>query len=128
MKNIFLIFIFQGILLSQINYSEHISPIIYNKCTSCHRLGESGPMSFTSYEEVASLGSMIEYVTQNDYMPPWPPDPGYTSHSMLDERFLTENEKVEQFVIAVIDKILSTPYVLFIKRYTDILMTDNIAN
>ena len=92
---IFLI-LMSGYVFSQSNevtFTKDISPIIYNKCTSCHRMGESGPMSFTSYEEVASLGSMIEYVTQNDYMPPWPPDPAYTSHSMLDERFLTESEK-----------------------------------
>ena len=77
----------------EITFTKDISPIIYNKCTSCHRSGESGPMNFTSYEEVASLGEMIEYVTQNNYMPPWPPDPDYTSHSMLDERFLTPGEK-----------------------------------
>ena len=77
----------------EITFTKDISSIIYNKCTSCHRSGESGPMSFTSYEEVASLGGMIEYVTQNNYMPPWPPDPDYTSHSMLGERFLTPSEK-----------------------------------
>ena len=78
---------------SDITFTEDISSIIYNKCTSCHRSGESGPMNLTSYEEVASLGNMIEYVTQNNYMPPWPPDPNYTPHSLLDERFLTEDEK-----------------------------------
>jgi len=77
----------------EITFTKDISSIIYNKCTSCHRSGESGPTNLTSYEEVASLGSMIEYVTQNNYMPPWPPDPNYTPHSLLDERFLTENEK-----------------------------------
>lgn len=77
----------------EITFTKDISSIIYNKCTSCHRSGESGPINLTSYEEVASLGSMIEYVTQNNYMPPWPPDPNYTPHSLLDERFLTENEK-----------------------------------
>lgn len=76
-----------------ITFTKDISPIIYNKCTSCHRSGESGPMNFTSYEEVAALSSMIEFVTQNDYMPPWPPDPNYTPHSLLDERFLTDEEK-----------------------------------
>jgi len=50
-------------------------------------------MNLTSYEEISSLSSMIETVTQNDYMPPWPPDPNYTPHSLLDERFLTESEK-----------------------------------
>ena len=96
MRRLFvLLFISQG-LFSQtenVTFTKDISPIIYNKCTSCHRVGESGPMSFASYEEVASLASMIEFVTQNEYMPPWPPDPNYTSHSLLDERFLTEEEK-----------------------------------
>ena len=43
-----------------ITFTKDISPIIYNKCTSCHRAGESGPMNFTSYEEVAALSSMIK--------------------------------------------------------------------
>ena len=77
----------------EVTFSEHISPIIYNKCTNCHRPGESGPMSFTSYEEVASMGAMIKAVTETDYMPPWPPDPDYTPHALLDERFLTDDEK-----------------------------------
>ena len=79
MKNIFLIFIFPGILLSQINYSEHISPIIYNNCTECHRVGASGPMTFNNYNEVASLGMMIEYVTESGYMPPWHADTDYSN-------------------------------------------------
>ena len=96
MKKFILLLLCSMVALSQteeITFTKDISPIIYNKCTSCHRSGESGPMHFTSYEEVASLGSMIEYVTQNNYMPPWPPDPDYTDHSMLDERFLTVDEK-----------------------------------
>lgn len=96
MKYFFTVLFFSLLAFSQteeVTFSEDISPIIYNKCTSCHRSGESGPMNFTSYEEVAALGSMIEYVTQNNYMPPWLPDPDYTSHAMLDERFLSSNEK-----------------------------------
>ena len=71
----------------EITFTKDISSIIYNKCTSCHRSGESGPMNFTSYEEVAALGPMIEYVTQNNYMPPWPPDPDYTTHALLEGDF-----------------------------------------
>ena len=91
MKNIFLIFIFPGILFAQVNYSEHISPIIYNNCTECHRVGASGPMPFTNYNEVASLGMMIEYVTESGYMPPWHADTDYSS--FLGERGLTDLEK-----------------------------------
>ncbi len=82
------------LFLTLISYSqtfEQVSDIIYNKCTSCHRPGESGPMSFTNYNEVASLGNMIEYVTQSGYMPPWPPDQEYST--LLDEHFLTDSEK-----------------------------------
>ena len=53
--------------------------------------GESGPMNFTNYSEVVSMGSMIEFVTQSGYMPPWPPDQDYSS--LLDEHFLTDGEK-----------------------------------
>ena len=36
-----------------VNYSEHISPIIYENCTSCHREGQIGSfLPLTSFEEV----------------------------------------------------------------------------
>ena len=78
---------------NDITFSEHISPIIYNNCTECHRPGESGPMTFTSYAEVASMAEMIKEVTQTGYMPPWPPSSNYTPHSLLGERALTDEEK-----------------------------------
>ena len=91
MKNIFYLLLFPSVLFSQVNFSEDISPIIYNNCTECHRPGQSGPMSFTNYEEVASLGFMIEYVTSIGYMPPWHADPEYST--FLGERGLSEEEK-----------------------------------
>ncbi|MDG2363903.1 MAG: cytochrome c, partial [Flavobacteriales bacterium] len=56
-----------------------VAPIIYNNCTKCHRVGELGPMSLTTYDEVAANGYYIEYVTQTGYMPPWTPDHNYTT-------------------------------------------------
>ena len=75
---------------SQINFSEHIAPIIYNNCTSCHRPGEVGPQSFTSYQEVKDWASTIAYVTDIKYMPPWQPNQEY-SH-FVGERALTEEQ------------------------------------
>jgi len=75
---------------SQITFSEHIAPIIYNKCTPCHRPGEIGPMSFTGYNEVVAYGSMISFTTQAGIMPPWQPDKNYST--LLDERGLTAQE------------------------------------
>ena len=78
-------------MFSQVNFSEDISSIIYNNCTECHRDGGAGPMPFTSYEEVAALGFMVEYVTASGYMPPWHADPDYSN--FIGERVLTESEK-----------------------------------
>ena len=91
MRYFLLLFYFPCFLISQVNFSEHISPIIYNNCTECHRSGQSGPMPFTNYLEVASLGNMITYVTSIDYMPPWHADTSYSN--FLGERGLNNEEK-----------------------------------
>ncbi|MEM1328006.1 MAG: T9SS type A sorting domain-containing protein [Bacteroidota bacterium] len=95
MKNIFFLSICLSVLntdvLSQsINYSEHIAPIIYEKCTSCHREGEIAPMPLTSYDEVRNWSEMIRYVTEIRYMPPWKPNPEYSK--FLGENYLEDEE------------------------------------
>ncbi|MEO1449708.1 MAG: T9SS type A sorting domain-containing protein [Bacteroidota bacterium] len=75
---------------AQVTFSEHIAPIIYNNCTSCHRPGEIGPFSLTNYTEVAAWGAMIKYTTEIKYMPPWKPDRTYSS--FVGETGLTDTE------------------------------------
>lgn len=79
-----------NIQAQEVTYSEHIAPIIYNNCTSCHRPGEIAPFSLSNYEEVSSWKGMIQYVTEIKYMPPWKPDPSY-SH-FVGETGLTDQE------------------------------------
>lgn len=74
----------------EVNFSEHVAPIIYENCTRCHRAGEVAPIPFTNYQEVADFGTTIQYVTQINYMPPWPPNRDY-SH-FVGERSLTDEE------------------------------------
>src|SRR5688500_16859586 len=74
-------------------FSQDIAPIIYAKCTPCHRPGEVGPMPFTSYNQVAASAGMIKYVTGIRYMPPWKPDPNF--RHFLDENVLT-NQQIQQ--------------------------------
>jgi hypothetical protein len=71
-------------------FHADIAPIIYDNCTGCHRAGEIGPMQFTTYEEISSQGSFIDYVVQSGVMPPWTPDHNYTE--LVGERFLTAEE------------------------------------
>ena len=96
MKQFFLLFgmvVFWGlgaIAQSTPTFSEDIAPIIYEHCSSCHRPGEIGPMPFTNYQEVKDWANMIEYVTSIRYMPPWKPNPDFSS--FLGENFLEEEE------------------------------------
>jgi mono/diheme cytochrome c family protein len=74
----------------QVTFSEHIAPLIYNHCTSCHRTGEVAPFPLTSYAEVVSHAQTIQWVTGTKYMPPWKPDANYKHY--LDENTLTDAE------------------------------------
>lgn len=64
-----------------INYSEDIAPIIYNKCLMCHHSGGIGPFSFETYSNTVSNIGMIQHVVSNGEMPPWPPDTNYQRYA-----------------------------------------------
>lgn len=74
----------------KITFSEHIAPIIYKNCSSCHRKGEAGPFPLFNYEDVSSRSKLIKFVTQTRFMPPWPADVTYTH--FIDENVLTQEE------------------------------------
>lgn len=75
---------------AQVTFTEHIAPIMFEHCTSCHRQGEIGPMPLTNYQEVSANGGMVQYVTEIGYMPPWSPD--HTYSTLRDENWLTQEE------------------------------------
>ena len=79
--------------LTQVTFSDDIAEIMYSNCTNCHRPGEIGPMPFTNYEEVKNWGTMIKFVTEIGYMPPWSPNPEYKH--LLNERVLTSDQKAK---------------------------------
>ena len=72
----------------KVTFSEHIAPIVYEKCGSCHRPGESGPFSLTNFQEVSRWGKLIATVTQKRYMPPWHAQPASVQYR--DERRLSD--------------------------------------
>ena len=58
-----------------ITYAKHVSRIIQNKCQTCHRAGQIGPMALTSYDDAVSWADTIREVVQDKRMPPWHADP-----------------------------------------------------
>ena len=90
---------FIGSIMANVNFSEHISPIIYENCTECHRQGEIGGfLPLTNYSQVFNNQNWIAFAISipDDYrhgdpiMPPWPPDRDFSS--LVGERSLTDDQ------------------------------------
>jgi hypothetical protein len=60
---------------SKVTYSKHIAPLLNEHCVLCHRPGQIGPFSLTSYEDAAGWAEMIGEVVAEQRMPPWHADP-----------------------------------------------------
>jgi hypothetical protein len=58
-----------------VTFNEHVAPIIFQNCTSCHRHGEAAPFPLTNYQEVKKRASLITKVTKSRFMPPWHAEP-----------------------------------------------------
>jgi hypothetical protein len=77
-------------LPAKVTFTEHIAPIVFNNCSSCHRAGEVAPFDLLNYRDVKKRGRMIARVTKSRYMPPWHPVPGHGDFS--DSRRLQDRE------------------------------------
>lgn len=58
-------------------FVRDIAPIVYEKCSGCHRPGEGAPFPLTRYEEVRRRSREIVQVTERGLMPPWLPEAGH---------------------------------------------------
>ncbi|SVD52119.1 uncharacterized protein METZ01_LOCUS404973, partial [marine metagenome] len=77
-------------LPEKVTFTEHIAPIVFNNCSSCHRAGEVAPFDLLNYRDVRKRGRMIARVTKSRYMPPWHPVPGHGDFS--DSRRLEDRD------------------------------------
>jgi hypothetical protein len=60
-----------------VTYNKDVLPILQNRCQSCHRPGEIGPMSFLSYKETRPWAKGIREAVASKKMPPWFADPRF---------------------------------------------------
>jgi hypothetical protein len=77
-------------IAAKVTFTEHVAPIVFKNCTSCHRPGEGAPFSLMTYQEVKKRGNLISQVTGSGYMPPWPPAKG--GPHFQDERRLSDDQ------------------------------------
>lgn len=73
-----------------VTFAEHVAPIIFDNCTSCHRPGEVAPFPFMNFRDVRKRARMIARVTRKRIMPPWLPVDGLVP--LADTRRLSDEE------------------------------------
>ncbi len=77
-------------LLGEVTFSQDVAPIIFRRCTGCHRPGEAAPFSLMNYSDVSKHGKIIAAVTAARLMPPWKALPA--SYEYKDSRRLSDGE------------------------------------
>jgi hypothetical protein len=73
-----------------ITFTSDVAPIIFSKCTSCHRPGEPAPFALMGYSDVRPRGRQIAAVTRARQMPPWKVE--HTDFALAGDRRLTDRE------------------------------------
>ncbi len=65
-------------------FAREIAPIFYEKCATCHRPGQIGPMPLLTHDDARPWAKAIRKVVVNREMPPWHADPaiGHWSNDM----------------------------------------------
>jgi peroxiredoxin/mono/diheme cytochrome c family protein len=58
-----------------VTYSNQIARLFNKHCVSCHRPGQIGPFTLSSYDDAAGWAEMIAEVVDQRRMPPWHADP-----------------------------------------------------
>jgi peroxiredoxin len=76
---------------AKVNFNRHVAPILFQRCTQCHRAGEVAPFELLSFADAAKRAKQIAAITKTGDMPPWKATPGYGHFN--NERFLTAQEK-----------------------------------
>jgi thiol-disulfide isomerase/thioredoxin len=75
----------------EVNFAEHVAPILQKHCWSCHQTGGSGPFGLTSYKQASSRAETIAEVVVQQRMPPW-----FASHEFgpfVNRRGLSDEER-----------------------------------
>jgi peroxiredoxin/mono/diheme cytochrome c family protein len=74
---------------AKVTYHRDVAPILQERCQTCHRPGQVGPFSLTSYADAKSWATEIKEFTGNRQMPPWKAEPGHGEFQdvrRMDER------------------------------------------
>jgi hypothetical protein len=75
-----------------VTFTEHIAPILQDKCQMCHRPGMMAPMSLITYEEVRPWVRAIKARVSTREMPPWFVDKTVGIQKFVNDRSLSDDQ------------------------------------
>lgn len=78
-------------LLAAPTFHKDVVPVLQKRCQGCHRPGETGPMSFLTYESTRPWAAAIKQAVLAKKMPPWGADPAHGKFG--NDPSLTDAEK-----------------------------------
>ena len=74
-----------------VTWAEHVAPVVFEHCISCHRPGSMAPFALTRPREAARWARQVAAETASGRMPPWlPSDAGVP---LEGRRLLSANER-----------------------------------
>lgn len=75
-----------------VTWSEHVAPIAFRECVSCHREGGIGPFSLTSYASAAPFAGALADAVESRTMPPMPVNDDGSCNTYSNARWLSTAE------------------------------------
>ena len=73
-------------------FNQQVAPILFKRCTGCHRAGEIGaPVSLLTFENAKANAAAIKQQVLKRAMPPWPADAAHSLKFRNDAR-LSEHD------------------------------------
>ena len=79
-------------------FTEHVAPILFEHCASCHRPGAGAPFALQSYRQARRRARMIVRVTKRRFMPPWHPVEGHGKFEGAARLTESQIKTLEQWV------------------------------
>lgn len=94
-------------------FTKDVAPILYKNCASCHRPGESAPMSLLTFNDARPWAKSIRQKVVNREMPPWGADRGHgefaNDPSLSEQAIRTITEWVDGGAVEGVAADLPTP-------------------
>jgi Flp pilus assembly protein TadD/mono/diheme cytochrome c family protein len=83
-----------------VTYSDHIAPLLADRCAACHHPNGPAPFSLLTYDDAKRHAAQIARVTKSRFMPPWKVDaadgPFIGQHPLSDAEIDAIQRWVEQ--------------------------------